>query len=60
MVGIEAFGKFIDELNADPGWQQLVASFQKNPPAEPVESSLIRELPQSRDPKQLATISKRY
>jgi hypothetical protein len=40
-----AYGKFIDKLNAEPAWQQLVASFQKNPPAEPVESSLIQELP---------------
>jgi len=40
-----AYGKFIDKLNADAGWQQLVASFQKNPPAEPTESSLIQELP---------------
>ncbi|HME72726.1 MAG TPA: hypothetical protein VKM54_23090 [Myxococcota bacterium] len=40
-----AYGHFIDKLNGDGAWQQLVASFQKNPPAEPVESSLIQELP---------------
>jgi hypothetical protein len=40
-----AFGQFIDKLNGDGEWQQLVASFQKDPPAEPVRSNLLRELP---------------
>jgi hypothetical protein len=40
-----AYGQFIDKLNGDTGWQQLVASFQKDPPAEPVQSSLLQELP---------------
>ena len=40
-----AYGQFIDKLNADGEWQQLVASFQKDPPAEVDQSSLIQELP---------------
>ena len=40
-----AFGQFIDKLNGDGEWQQLVASFQKDPPAEPVRSNLLQELP---------------
>jgi len=39
------YGQFIDKLNANGAWQQLVASFQKDPPAAAVESSLIQELP---------------
>ncbi len=40
-----AYGQSIDKLNGDGEWQQLVASFQKNPPAEQVQSSLLQELP---------------
>ena len=40
-----AYGQFIDKLNGDGEWQQLVASFQKDPPAEPVQSNLFQELP---------------
>jgi hypothetical protein len=40
-----AYGQFIDKLNGDGEWQQLVASFQKDPPAEPEQSSLLQELP---------------
>ena len=40
-----AFGQFIDKLNGDGEWQQLVASFQKDPSAEPVRSNLLQELP---------------
>ncbi len=40
-----AFGQFTDKLNADGEWQQLVASFQKDPSAEPVRSNLLQELP---------------
>ena len=40
-----AYGQFIDKLNGDGAWQQLVASFQKDPPAEPVRSNLLQELP---------------
>lgn len=40
-----AFGQFVDKLNGDGEWQQLVASFQKDPPAEAVRSNLLRELP---------------
>ncbi len=40
-----AFGQFIDKLNGDGEWQQLATSFQKDPPAEPVRSNLLQELP---------------
>jgi hypothetical protein len=40
-----AFGQFLDKLNADGEWQQLVASFVKNPPAEQEQSNLLQELP---------------
>ena len=40
-----AFGQFIDKLNADGEWQQLVASFVKDPPAEQQQSNLLQELP---------------
>ncbi len=40
-----AFGQFIDKLNGDGEWQQLIASFQKDPPGEPVRSNLLQELP---------------
>jgi len=40
-----AYGQFVDKINGDGEWQQLVASFLKNPPAETVQSSLLRELP---------------
>ncbi len=40
-----AFGQFIDKLNGDGEWQQLIASFLKDPPAEPVRSNLLQELP---------------
>ena len=40
-----AYGQFIDKINADNEWQQLVASFQKDPLAEQVQSSLLQELP---------------
>jgi len=40
-----AYGQFIDKLNGDGEWQQLVASFQKDPPAEPEQSNLLQELP---------------
>jgi hypothetical protein len=40
-----AYGQFIDKINGDGKWQQLVTSFLKNPPAEIAESSLIQELP---------------
>lgn len=40
-----AYGQFIDKLNTDGEWQQLIASFQKDPPAEFVQSNLLRELP---------------
>ena len=40
-----AYGQFIDKLNGDGVWQQLVASFQKDPPAEPEQSNLLQELP---------------
>ena len=40
-----AFGQFIDKLNGDGEWQQLVASYQQNPSAEPVRSNLLQELP---------------
>ncbi len=39
-----AFGQFIDKLNGDGEWQQLIASFQKDPSAEPVRSNLLQEL----------------
>ena len=39
------YGQFIDKLNGDTGWQQLVASFQKDPPAEQEQSNLLQELP---------------
>lgn len=40
-----AYGQFIDKLNADGEWQQLVTSYLKDPPAEQEQSSLIQELP---------------
>ena len=40
-----AFGQFIDKLNGDGEWQQLVASFLKDPPAEQEQSNLFQELP---------------
>ena len=40
-----AFGQFIDKLNGDGEWQQLVASFQRDPPAEQQRSNLLRDLP---------------
>ncbi len=40
-----AYGQFIDKLNGDGEWQQLVASFQKDPPAEQEQSNLLQELP---------------
>ena len=40
-----AYGQFIDKINADNEWQQLVASFQRDPLAEQVQSSLLQELP---------------
>jgi hypothetical protein len=40
-----SYGQFIDKLNGDGEWQQLVASFQKNPPAAPEQSNLLQELP---------------
>ncbi len=40
-----AYGQFIDKLNADGQWQQLVASFQKDPPAEPERSNLLQDIP---------------
>ncbi len=40
-----AFGQFIDKLNADGQWQQLVASFQKDPPCEPERSNLLQDIP---------------
>lgn len=39
------FGKFIDKLNGDGEWQQLVASFQADPLAEIEQSNLLQELP---------------
>src|SRR3990172_2027273 len=40
-----AYGQFIDKLNGDGEWQQLVASFLKDPPAEPEQSNLLQQLP---------------
>jgi hypothetical protein len=40
-----AYGQFIDKVNGDGEWQQLVASFQQDPPAEPEQSNLLQELP---------------
>jgi hypothetical protein len=40
-----AFGQFTDKLNGDGEWQQLVASFQKDPAAEQQRSNLFRDLP---------------
>ncbi len=40
-----AYGQFIDKLNSDGQWQQLVASFQKDPPAEPERSNLLQDIP---------------
>ena len=40
-----AFGQFIDKLNADGEWQQLIASFLKDPSAEIEQSNLMQELP---------------
>ena len=40
-----AFGQFIDKLNGDGEWQQLIASFLKDPTAEIEQSNLIQELP---------------
>jgi NIPSNAP len=40
-----AFGQFIDKVNADGEWQQLVSSFVKDPPAEQEQSNLLQELP---------------
>ena len=40
-----AYGQFIDKLNADGQWQQLVASFLKDPSAEPERSNLLQDIP---------------
>ena len=40
-----AYGQFIDKLNSDGQWQQLVASFQKDPPAEAERSNLLQDIP---------------
>lgn len=40
-----AYGEFIDKINGDGEWQQLVTSFQQDPPAEQEQSNLLRELP---------------
>ena len=40
-----AYGQFIDKLNGDGQWQQLVASFQKDQPAESARSNLLQDLP---------------
>ena len=40
-----AYGQFIDKINGDGEWQQLVTSFLKDPSAEQVQSNLLQELP---------------
>ncbi len=37
-----AYGQFLDKLNGDGQWQQLVTSFQKDPPCEPERSNLLQ------------------
>ena len=40
-----AYGQFIDKLNSDGQWQQLVASFLKDPSGEPERSNLLQDIP---------------
>ncbi len=40
-----AFGKFGQALESDSEWQQLLANYQADPPAELVQSSVITEPP---------------